>query len=88
MHGRVSQQELCQEAQIWFVWIVIHNDRQPFMTDNDSASMGLRNSKSRVVSSFGFCVLLTWPVIQTGGSVERKRGVQKRIKGLPLLSVR
>lgn len=67
---------------------VIHNDRQPFMTGNDSASMGLRNSKSRVVSWFGFCVLLTWPVIQTGGSVERKKGGAEKNQGLPLLSVR
>lgn len=51
------------------------------MTDNESASMGLRNSKSRV-SSFGFCVLLSWPVIQTGGSVERKKGGAEKNRGV------
>lgn len=61
---------------------VIHNDRQPFITDNDSASMGLRNSKSCVVSRFGFCVLLTWPVIQTGGSVQRKKGGAEKNQGV------
>lgn len=52
------------------------------MTGNDSASMGLRNSKSRVVSWFGFCVLLSWPVIQTGGIVERKKGVAEKNQGV------
>lgn len=57
-------------------------DRQPFTTDNDSAFMWLGNSKSCVVSCFCFCFVLTWPVIQMGGSEERKKERQREIEGV------
>lgn len=67
---------------IWILCIHSKYDRQPFTTDNDSAFMWLQNSKGCVVSWFCFCFVLTWPVSQTGDSIERKKGRQRGIEGV------
>lgn len=88
LNGRVSRKSYYRRCRfaglVCILCIRGKQDRQHFTTDNDSAFMWSRNSKSCVVSRFSFLFnLASYPNRGGGGgSVERKKGRQRGIEGV------